>query len=386
MSVFTWGDNSNGQLGDGGPGSRATPTGIAAPDDIRQVEAGSGHVLVVLDDGSALSWGRNIFGQTATGGTDNRDRPAPVRGLPAPIRSVSLGGGHTLYLLADGTVWASGAGFFGCLGDSAHQISPVPIPVEGLPGPATQVVAGGGHSLALLADGSVWTWGRDDYGQLGDAGELKPGHATQEHMGKSYPVRFIPARVEGLPEVASLYAGGGQSLALLADGSVLAWGFNDCGQLGDGTTTHRAAPAKIDALSGVRALAGAYHHTLALLEDGTVRAFGLNDRGQLGNGRTTNSSTPVATLNLTDITAIAAVGGGSDAEPGNAGHSVALRADGTVWSWGCNDNGELGDGTTESRATPVQAAGLSGVRHITVGGEVPQFRENPGGGYTVALA
>ncbi|WP_328603350.1 hypothetical protein OG943_25035 [Amycolatopsis sp. NBC_00345] len=385
MSVFTWGDNSNGQLGDGSTGSRSRPSEVDVPSPVRQLEAGSGHLLAVLEDGSAVSWGRNIFGQTSTGGTDNRDRPAPVIAVPGPISSVSLGGGHTLFLLADGTVWAAGAGFFGCLGDSAHRISPVPVQVEGLPGRATQVAAGGGHSLALLEDGSVWTWGRDDYGQLGDAGAVKPGHAVQEHMGKTYPVRFVPARVEGLPEVATLAAGGGQSLALLPDGGVLAWGFNDCGQLGDGTTTHRAAPAKIDALSGVRSLAGGYHHTLALLLDGTVRGFGLNDRGQLGNGRTENSALPVETELPTGAVAVAAVGGGSDAEPGDAGHSVALLDDGTVWAWGCNDNGELGDGTTESRSVPVQVPGLSGVRGIAVGGEVPQLRENPGGGYTTVL-
>lgn len=385
--VSAWGDNSNGQLGNGTTDGRSQPGQVTGVDGVRQLEAGSGHIVAVLADGSAVAWGRNVFGQCTDGSTENQPLPVPVKGLPAPIRSVSLGGGHSQFLLTDGTVWASGAGFFGCLAEGSRMLSPVPLRIEGLPGPVKQVAAGGGHSMALLEDGSVWTWGRDDYGQLGDGAdaETKPGRAIQQHSGRDYPCRFTPSRVEGLPEVASIASGGGQSLALLPDGTVLSWGFNDCGQLGDGTNTHRNTPSKVDGLAGVTALAGGYHHTLALLEDGTVRGFGLNDRGQLGNGENTNSTRPVEVRGLTGVTSIAAVGGGSDAEPGNAGHSIALRADGTVWAWGCNDHGELGDGTTESRNVPTQVTGLSGVRAVTVGGEVPQFRENPGGGYTLIL-
>lgn len=386
-NVLAWGDNSNGQLGDGGTEGRPSPALVPGLAEVRDIEAGSGHVIAVLPDGSAVGWGRNIFGQVTNGSTGNQPTPAPVVGLPGPIKQVSLGGGHSLFLLRDGTVHGSGAGFFGCLADASHQVSPVPVPIAGLPEEAVQVAAGGGHSLALLADGSVWSWGRDDYGQLGDGADAqsRPGRVIQQHAGKDYPCRFTPARVEGLPAVAAIAAGGGQSLALLADGTVLAWGFNDCGQLGDGTREHRPAPAKVDGLSGVVALAGAYHHTLALLGDGTVRAFGLNDRGQLGNGTTDNSLVPVEVSGLRDVRRIAAVGGGADSDPGNAGHSVALRADGTVWAWGCNDHGELGDGTRTSRQVPTQVPGVTGVRHITVGGEVPQFRENPGGGFTLAL-
>ncbi|ONI87918.1 hypothetical protein ALI144C_08260 [Actinosynnema sp. ALI-1.44] len=388
MSVTSWGDNTNGQLGDGTTTARPNASTVDGLGEVRQIEAGSGHVVAVLSDGTALAWGRNIFGQVSNGTTENQTRPTPVRGLDRPIRTVSLGGGHSMFLVEDGSLYASGAGFFGCLAEASRQVSPVPVRIEGLPGPVRSIAAAGGHSLALLEDGSVWSWGRDDYGQLGDGADAdtKPGRVIQEHAGKQYPCRFVPSRVEGLPEVAAIAAGGGQSLALLPDGTVLAWGFNDCGQLGDGTTTHRNAPAKIEGLSGVTQLAGGYHHTLALLSDGTVRAFGLNDRGQLGNGATTNSALPVEVRGLRGVKQIAAVGGGSDAEPGNAGHSVAVLDDGTVWAWGCNDHGELGDGTRESRSIPVQVKGLSDVAAVTVGGEVPQFRENPGGGYSLALA
>jgi alpha-tubulin suppressor-like RCC1 family protein len=384
-SVSAWGDNTNGQLGDGSTTGRLTPVRVGGlSGEVTTIEAGSGHVVALLADGTALAWGRNIFGQLALGTTEHEVHPVPVPGVHG-IASVACGGGHTLFLLEDGTVLACGAGFFGAVGDGARAMSPVPVPVSGVSG-VRQVAAGGAHSLALLDDGSVWTWGRDDYGQLGDGTDAdKPGRVVQEHAGVRYPCRFIPAPVEGLPDVTAVAAGGGQSLALLADGTVLAWGFNDSGQLGDGTTTHRPIPGKVPGLAEIVALAGGYHHTLALRADGTVWAFGLNDRGQLGDGSSEQRRTPVQVAELSAARAIAACGGGSDAEPGNAGHSVALLDDGTVWTWGCNNFGALGDGTTASRQVPVQVSDLPAGKHITAGGEVPQFRENPGGGFTLVL-
>jgi alpha-tubulin suppressor-like RCC1 family protein len=138
-------------------------------------------------------------------------------------------------------------------------------------------------------------------------------------------------------------------------------------------------------LSGVRALAAGYHHTLALLRDGTARACGLNDGGQCGDGSTQHRSVCVEVKDLAGAVSVAANGGGTDVLPGNGGHNVALLRDGTVRAWGFNDHGQLGDGTTENRLTPAGIKGLEGVRHVTAGGEVPQFRENPGGGYALAL-
>lgn len=385
-NVSAWGDNTNGQLGFGDNTSKLSPgkTG-GVPAGVTVIEAGSGHVIGLLPDGSVVGWGRNIFGQLGLGNTDNQPQPVPVPGVSG-VASFACGGGHTLFLLADGTIMACGAGFFGAVGAGSAPVIPVPLAVPGVTG-IRQVAAGGAHSLALDEDGSVWTWGRDDYGQLGDGPDAgdKPGRIVKEHTGNTYPCRLIPARVEGIPHVAAVAAGGGQSLALLTDGTVLAWGFNDCGQLGDGTSTHRSVPGKVPGLTEIVALAGGYHHTLALRADGTVWSFGLNDCGQLGDGSTERKHSPVQVTGIDSARAIAACGGGSDAEPGEAGHSVALLADGSVWTWGCNNYGALGDGTSTSRTTPVQVPGLAPAKHITAGGEVPHFRENPGGGYTLAL-
>jgi alpha-tubulin suppressor-like RCC1 family protein len=383
-TVFAWGDNSNGQLGNGSTESRATPGEVPGLGDVATLESGCGHILALRSDGTVWGWGRNGFGQACGITTDIQAEPRQVPGL-GKIKALAPGGGHSLVLAQDGTVWGWGAGFFGMLGDISLGVQAVPAQVPGVSG-VTKVVAGGSHNLALTEDGSVWSWGRDDHGQLGDGANTSlAGRRTVEYRGQSFPCRTTPAKVEGLGVVTDIAAGGGHSLALLADGTVMAWGYDDRGQLGDGSDADRGVPGLVRGLTGVRALAAGYHHTLALLADGTVRACGLNDGGQCGDGSTEHRSVCVEVKGLAGAAGIAANGGGTDISPGNGGHNVALLADGTVMAWGFNDFGQLGDGTTVGRLTPVEVKGLDGIRHVTAGGEVPQFRENPGGGYALAL-
>jgi alpha-tubulin suppressor-like RCC1 family protein len=383
-TVFAWGDNSNGQLGNGSTESRATAGEVPGLGDVTTLESGCGHILALRSDGTVWGWGRNGFGQACGITTDIQAEPRQVPGL-GKIKALAPGGGHSLVLAQDGTVWGWGAGFFGMLGDISLGVQAVPAPVPGVSG-VTKVVAGGSHNLALTEDGSVWSWGRDDHGQLGDGADTSlPGRRTVSYRGQSFPCRTTPAKVEGLGKVTDIAAGGGHSLALLADGTVMAWGYDDRGQLGDGSDADRGVPGLVRGLTRVRALAAGYHHTLAMLADGTVAACGLNDGGQCGDGSTEHRSVCVEVKGLAGAAGIAANGGGTDISPGNGGHNVALLADGTVMAWGFNDFGQLGDGTTVGRLTPVEVKGLHGIRHVTAGGEVPQFRENPGGGYALAL-
>lgn len=383
-TVIAWGDNSNGQLGDGSTISRATPADVPGIQDVVSVEAGCGHVLALLAEATVWGWGRNGFGQACGITTDTQTTPRRVPVLRG-VAGLAPGGGHSLALLEDGTVWAWGAGFFGMLGDLTLGVQPVPARLPGVEG-VTKVVAGGSHNLALTGEGAVWSWGRDDHGQLGDGADMgKPGRRTVEYRGQSYPCRTTPAKVDGLTGVRDIAAGGGHSLALLADGSLMAWGYNDRGQLGDGGRADRPVPAPARGLGAVRAIAGGYHHSLALLKDGTVWAFGLNDGGQCGDGSIEHRAVPVLVCDLRGVVAIAAAGGGTDVSPGNGGHNLALLDDGSVAAWGFNDFGQLGDPAAGNRLTPVEVKGLHGLRGVTAGGEVPQFRENPGGGYSLAL-
>src|SRR3989304_2356071 len=159
--------------------------------------------------------------------------------------------------------------------------------------------------------------------------------------------RTTPVQVSGLTGVGAIASGYGHSLALKTDGTVWAWGFNDRGQLGDGTTINRTTPVQVSGLTGVAAIAGGYGHSLALKTDGTAWAWGQNNGGQLGNGTSTifgATTTPVQVCESGGcsngyLTGVAAIAGGFF-------HSLALKTDGTVWAFGVNSTSQLGDGTT----------------------------------------
>jgi hypothetical protein len=213
------------------------------------------------------------------------------------------------------------------------------------------VTTGYNFCLALKKDGTVWGWGRNQY-----FGELGVGHNT------TLPVGSV-VRVNNLTNITGIDAGADYSLAVTAEGRVWAWGGNSSGQLGTQEsefTLDRYEPVEIIGLSDVKAVSAGVLHSLALKKDGTVWAWGSNWNGQLGNG----SSGPCYSFarpitGLSEITAIAA--GGSQ--------SLALKSDGTIWTWGSNNGGQLGDGSLLDRNLPNIITGLTGVNFIAAGGK-----------------
>ena len=228
-------------------------------------------------------------------------------------------------------VFATGWNALGQLGDgsTSDRLRPAPIGVEN----ARSVAAGVYHSLAVRADGTVWSWGWNGLGQLGD------GTTVDRHA---------PIRVRGLDRVVAVSAGAYNSLALRADGTVWAWGWNGVGQLGDGTTTDRSTPVRVSGLAGVTQISGGGLHSLALTRDGAVWSWGWNRLGQLGTGSASELETrPARVPSSTGATRIAA----------GLLHSLAnglAGGDGAVYAWGWNGAGQLGDGTTTDRRTPVR--------------------------------
>jgi alpha-tubulin suppressor-like RCC1 family protein len=310
------------------------------------------------------AWGYNAYGELGNGSTTKSTVPVAVSGLGSGVRSVSAGISHALALLNDGTVKAWGANEDGQLGignDSGPETcsfepcSTKPVSVSGLSG-VTAVSGGGAHNLALLSDGTVMAWGGNGSGELGTG--TTGGPETCGRFPFEEACSTSPVAVSGLSEVVALSAGAVHSLALLSNGTVMAWGDNENGQLGDGSFENRDTPVHVSGLSGVIAISAGYRHSLALLSSGAVVAWGEGTSGQLGNGANADSDVPVAVSGLSS--GVTAVSGGGF-------HSLALLSDGTIRSWGLNGNGQLGNGTLTSSNVPVTVSGLSGVAAIAAG-------------------
>ncbi len=341
-TVWAWGYNYYGELGNNVAANSTTPVPVSGLSGVTAVTGGSYHSLALKNDGTLSAWGYNFEGELGIGSTSDSNTPVPVGGLSG-VTAIAGGGSQSLALKADGTVWAWGNGNEGELGiGSSIYSSDTPVQVSGLTG-VTAIVAGYYHNLVLKNDGTVWAWGYNDSGQLGN--------------GNLYS-SSTPAQVSGLSGVTAIAGGGYHSLALKNDGTVWAWGYNYDGELGNGSTTNSSTPVQVSSLSGVTAIAGGAYHSLALKNDGTVWAWGCGGFGELGNGSTSSSSTPVQISGLSGATAIA----------GGSYHSLALKNDGTVWAWGYNYDGELGNGSNSSSSTPVQVSGLIGITAIAGGG------------------
>ncbi|MDR6999281.1 HYR domain-containing protein [Neobacillus niacini] len=301
--VRAWGANYSGQLGDGTLNDSNIPETVMALMNAIEVAAGVFHSLALLSDSTVRAWGDNFSGQLGDGTFNSSTVPVSVIGLTDAI-AISAGLNHSLALLNDGTVRAWGGNFFGQLGNGTDTTSNVPVTVIGLSN-VIAIAAGGGHSLALLDEGTVRSWGENSNGELGD------GSTTD----RSIPVQVVGTGGSGfLNNVIAIAAGEFHNLALLNDGTVLTWGNNEYGQLGDGTNTSSNVPVQVlgtggsGFLNNVVAIAAGGFHSLALLNDGTVVGWGNNESGQLGDGNNTDSDFPVPVSGLTNSITIA--GGG----------------------------------------------------------------------------
>lgn len=328
-SVWAWGSNGAGQLGDGTNTQRETPVQVASLTNVHRVAAGYGHSLAVGEDGTVWAWGRNHRGQLGDGSTTNRNTPVQVMGL-ANVRDAAAGGAHSLAVAEDGSVWAWGFNHFGQLGDGSTLNRWTPVRVVGITR-AHMVAAGEDFSLAVHDDGLIWAWGRNSTGQL--------GNGTISHA-------YAPLQVVGLTNVGSAAAGAHHTVAVRDDGSVWSWGYNYYGQVGDGGSGQRNSPVEVAGLTDVRRVAAGGVHSLAVRADGSVWSWGYNFFGQLGTGNTATQRRPVGVMGLDDARGVAA----------GYYHSLAVGDESGAWAWGSNANGQVGDGSTTDRPTAVEVA------------------------------
>lgn len=333
-AVWQWGSNALGW-------SSVIPVPVEGLAEVVEISGGMEHSLALQSDGTVKAWGENTGGQLGDGSYTTSFIPVTVSAYNKIIK-IASGWFHSLAVLSDDTVvhWgnysSSGSAAFP---DLAPLDSNTPLPIISFDPGVRSISGGGWHSMALSNNGSLWTWGANNFGQLGD------GTNTN---------RVDPVQVTGLPtNVITVSAGVEHSLALLSDGTVRAWGNNTDGQLGDGTNNNSAVPVQVSGLDNVIAIFAGGWHSMAIKNDGTVWTWGRNAEGQLGDGTNANSNIPVQVIGLDGVSAI-------DAE---CTSSVALRADGTVWEWG----GYYDGSGWHSSNSPVQRQDISGVTAIAGG-------------------
>jgi alpha-tubulin suppressor-like RCC1 family protein len=345
--VKCWGLNRFGQLGDGTTTHRLTPvdvSGLGSSVSASAIAAGFEHTCALTTGGGVKCWGDNSSGQLGDGTTSSRRAAVDVSGLGRDVSAIAAGDNHTCARTGGG-VKCWGDNFSGQLGDGTTTQRLTPVDVSGLSSGVSAIASGFEHTCALTTGGGVKCWGDNSSGQLGD------GTTTQ---------RLTPVDVSGLGNsVSAIAAGAFHTCALTTGGGVKCWGANFDGQLGDGTTTQRLTLVDVSGLgSSVSAIAAGFAHTCAVTTGG-VKCWGLNRFGQLGDGTTTQRLTPVDVSGLSSVVSAIAAGGE---------YTCALTGVGAVECWGANSSGQLGDGTTSNRLTPVDVSGLSrGVSAVAAG-------------------
>ncbi len=314
---FCWVTNDRGTIG----GADITNVIVTCELPWTSVAAGSSYTVAIKVDGTLWAWGLNSSGQLGDGTTTDQHAPKQI-GTDhwASVAAGSYSSSHTVAIKVDGTLWAWGSNSNGELGDgtTTDQHAPKQIGIDHW----ASVAAGSFHAVAVKTDGTLWAWGFNCYGQLGD------GTTTDQHAPKQI----------GSDHWTSVAAGTYHTVAVKTDGTLWAWGYNYHGELGDGTTTDQHAPKQIRTDLWASGAAGAFHNA-AVKTDGTLWAWGWNFAGQLGDGTTTDQHAPKQ-IGIDHWASVAA----------GTCHTVAVKADGTLWAWG---TGLLGDGTTANKKTLV---------------------------------
>ena len=341
----TWGWDSHGQLGLGVIPSPpcycdSVPGIVSGIQAIVAVAGGDDHSLALAAGGSIWVWGSD--GSNQLGPLQDGDSNVPVL-LPnlSGIVEIAAGGDQCFARRSDGTIWGWGKNGNAQLGDGTAAFTDSIVQVLGVIN-AIGVTTGYAHGVALVQGGAVWIWGSNLQGQLGD-GMVASGACWCD----SVPAEMV--NITGPIEKVS--AGANHTIALAEDGSMWSWGANGTGQLGLGIASTNtcqciATPGQISGLTDIRDIAGGGFHSLALKDDGTVWAWGWNESGQLGDGTTADHFEPTQVVGLTNIVAISA----------GWRHSLAVRSDGTLWAWGYNATGSLGEGSTMFRVLPTQVS------------------------------
>ena len=346
--LWGWGTNTSGQLGDNTAITRSTPvTTFSGGANWKQVSCGSVHTAAIKTDGTLWGWGLNTSGQLGVNDTINRSTPVTTFAGGTNWKQVAGGGEYTAAIKTDGTLWTWGLNTSGQLGDNTIITNSTPVTTLTGGTDWKQVACGQEYTSAIKTDGTLWTWGYNVYGQLGD------NTATN----RSTPVTTF-AGGTNWKQVSCGYI---HTAAIKTDGTLWVWGYNVYGQLGDNTTILRSTPVTTFAGgTNWKQVSCANFHTAAIKTDGTLWTWGRGDSGQLGNAAITNRSTPVTTF-----------AAGTNWKQVSCGsfHTTAIKTDGTLWTWGLNSYGQLATNNIIQRNTPVTTfAGGTNWKQVAGGG------------------
>jgi alpha-tubulin suppressor-like RCC1 family protein len=335
--LYAWGFNANGQLGLNNTNNRSSPVQIGSLITWKTSCGGSDCTAAITGTGGLYMWGQNSQGKLGLGDTAARSSPVQVGALTNWLQ-VSTNYNSTLAVKTDGTLWAWGNNSYGRLGlnDTANRSSPVQV------GALTNwaiVSVGQIHAVAIKTDGTFWAWGYGLFGCLGL-------NNTTTHSS--------PVQVGALTNWSRIQETGRLwTIARKTDGTMWSWGNNGNGQLGQNNTTYRSSPVQVGALTTWSTVSGGYSTGFAIKTDGTLWSFGNNNHGQLGQSDTTVRSSPVQVGALATWRSISQNGGDTSAPV------IATKTDGTMWSWGRNHYGQLGQSDTTNRSSPVQVGALT---------------------------
>ncbi|MEO5627230.1 MAG: hypothetical protein ABIQ70_14590 [Dokdonella sp.] len=343
-TVKCWGNNSQGQLGDGSTNNSATPVDVVGlTGGVVSITAGQSHTCAITSAAELKCWGGNFGGQLGDGTTTARHVPVHTS---FGISAVAAGASHTCAVTQTGIAQCWGMGNRGQLGNNATSSQQLPVEVTGLSSPVSAITAGLQHSCALMMTGAVKCWGANQYGQLGDSTNTD---------------RLIPVDITSLASNVTVVNAGSYHTCAVQQGAVKCWGYNSTGRLGDGSRANSATPVAVTGLTaGVQQIDAGSSHSCAWMGGDAFSCWGNNTYGQIGVGSVGRSTQAVDVIGLDSGTS--AIGVGSE-------HVCAIRS-GAVFCWGDNRLGQLGNGNHDEHATPTATSGLeSDVASLSLGGD-----------------